>query len=101
MGDDDGQNIVAGKIRQQLMVKTPDYFKSNSIVEVKTIEEAQALVGTTWEGKGGQRTIVRAGDLYIVWTRPVGSRRPIGAMYQTFFRWLKTAKRVDNASPGV
>lgn len=83
------------------MLATDTSREQNGIVTVKTIEEAQALVGQTFGSGTHQRTVTRieglrvqhgyvGGDVY--WKRPGGKERAKNIWLPYFMNWVKKAE---------
>ena len=77
-------------------------------MHVKTIEDAKALIGTTWERDGKSRTVTRIEDLHVstwdnstvvgvaYWKRPGGKERKLPQWLPYFLQWLSKAERVND-----
>lgn len=71
---------------------------------IKTIEQAKALVGSTWERDGLRREITRVEDLRmsthgtvlgnVYWRRPGGSEQKRPLWFPYFQEWVSKAERV-------
>jgi len=81
-------------------------------MHVKTIEDAKALIGTTWERDGKRRTVTRIEGLRIsgwdnntlcgnvYWRRPDGAERKLPQWLSYFLTWLSMAVQVnEKAAP--
>jgi hypothetical protein len=72
---------------------------------MRTLEEACALVGTTWERDGKRRTITSIEDLrmsgdivvcYIHWKTPDGKQRKKPTWVSSFEEWRSKAVQVQD-----
>lgn len=75
-------------------------------MRVKTVEEAKALAGTTWERDGLRRTVLRLVNVYqgngwvggcIAWGHPHELEDVAHICFiRTFNEWLAKATKVEN-----
>lgn len=75
----------------------------NLMIEVKTVADAEALIGQTLGSGNDQRVITRINDLrlgsrgriygYVHWKRPGGKERSIGKLLSEYIAWARKAQQ--------